>query len=158
MEYELEVADRFSPREPAEDVLYSGENLRGDVETTRLYRLTTGASRDALEAFVLDVLVDEVSQRWELRPADEDGSLHQDFCHRLDVGLKPGVLDLEREYLLEFLEEAPDPRLTLEGLTILKRHYLFASNGDQRLLETARRDLVNPVVHRWSVDSHAHDG
>lgn len=158
MDYELEVAERFSPREPAGDVLYSGNGVEGDVETTRLYRLATGAPRSVLEDFVRKVLVDGISQHWELRREEEDGSLREDYRHRLDVGLKPGVLDLERQYLLDFLATSPDPRLTLEGLAILKRHYLYASNGSGRLLEVARRDLVNPVIHRWRVHPDAHDG
>lgn len=159
MPYHLEVAERFSARQPADRVLYSGDDLEGEVETTRVYRLDTDASRDDVESFARDVLVDPVSQDWELRAnGDGDASFRTGFCLRLDVELKPGVLNLERQYLLDFLEEFPNSRLRLDGLGILERHYFFASGGEETLKRTARRDLVNPVIHRWRFYPDGHDG
>lgn len=151
--YFVEVVDRFEEDVPARDLIYSSVPEGTTVRTTRVYEVTGTGSRDELETFLEDVLVDSVSQQYEVLENEADSSL-SGYDHRLDVWLKSTVLDLEKDYLLQYCDEHRDASgFVVEDLRLLTRHYL--EGADDEVVDAIVRDLANPVIQDWSVKSLA---
>lgn len=147
--YFVEVIDRFEEDVPARDLIYSPVSEDVSVRTTRVYEVTATGTRDELEAFVEDVLVDPVSQEYEVLENEAESAL-TGYDQRLDVWLKSTVLDLEEDYLLEYCDEHRDSTgFTVEDLRLLTRHYLDGA-GDEAV-DAIVRDIANPVIQDWSV-------
>lgn len=147
--YFVEVINRFEESVPARELVFSPVPDDVTVMTTRVYEVTGRGSRDELEAFVEDVLVDPVSQEYEILGNEADSALDE-YEQRLDVWLKSTVLDLEEDYLLQYCDEHRDSTgFVVEDLRLLTRHYLEGA-GDE-VVDAIVRDLANPVIQDWSV-------
>lgn len=151
--YNVEVVDRFEEARPAGEYVYSPVPEDYELRETRVYQIVGSDDADSLEDFVEDVLVDDVSQTWELEASDELTAL-EDYDSVIDVSLKSDVLDLEEEYLLEYCEhDREKTAFELDAIRIVTRYYLESDRLDSDVVDTIVRDLVNPVIHEWSVRS-----
>lgn len=151
--YNVEVVDRFEDPRPAREYVYSPVPEECELRETRVYRIEGPEDRERLNEFVEDVLVDEVSQDWELGEA-RDTTYRDDYDSIIDVVLKPDVLDLEEEYLIDYCENHRDESgFEVSEISIVTRYYLDCEGTDPDVVETIVRDLVNPVIHEWSVQS-----
>jgi phosphoribosylformylglycinamidine (FGAM) synthase PurS component len=151
--FNVEVVDRFEDSRPAREYVYSPVPEDCELRETRVYRIEGPDDTDRLETFVENTLVDPVSQTWSLEAGEHEPVL-ENFDSVIDVSLKADVLDLEAEYLMEYCEHAgDDSEFCVTGITIVTRYYLTADNPDGDLVDGVVRDLVNPVIHEWSVTS-----
>lgn len=151
--YNVEVIDRFEDSHPAREYVYTPVPEDCELRETRVYKIDGPEDQNSLRRFVEDVLVDDVSQEWDLE-ATEDATALGDYDTVIDVTLKSDVLDLEEEYLLEYCENHRDEaEFDLEEIKIVTRYYLECDETDPDVVDTIVRDLVNPVIHEWSVTS-----
>ncbi|MFB6344436.1 MAG: hypothetical protein ABEK50_01500 [bacterium] len=147
----IEVIDRFDDPRPAREYVYSPVPEDCEIRETRVYKIEGTSSRDELSAFVEDVLVDDVSQRWSLLESGQQGGL-EDYDTVVDCALKENVLDLEEEYLIDYCENhLEEIDVDLDDITIVTRYYLRTDGRNGDVVDTVIRDLVNPVIHEWSV-------
>lgn len=136
----FEISALFGEAEDADHLLYTPTGAGWSCRRSRGYRLVTEGPRPAVEAFVREVLLDPVSQCWRSdgRPAWDGWRV------RLDIRMKDGVLDHEREAILACHRRLPAPGFELHSLQIIHHHYLFGEAVDPALFV---RDLVNPAIH-----------
>ncbi len=153
--YLVEVVDRLEEAIPCRELVYSAIPEDCTLRESRVYEIIGSGSRDQLESFVDDVLVDSVSQDREFLDGETD-SVRTDFDHRLELWLKDNVLDLEEEYLLEYCENHREI-FSVDEIRIMTRYYVYNVDSDD-VVETLVRDVANPVIHDWSVQDYANCG
>lgn len=141
----LEIFNPLAPPRRADSLLYTPAASDLVARESRIYRIRCTGDREALAAFLHRVLSDPVCDRVTLDgpPAIDD------FRFYLEIGLKPGLLDLERETILRFFHELEAPAFDLADLRLFRRVYL--SGADPVPAERFVKDLVNPVIHQWQV-------
>jgi hypothetical protein len=112
----------------------------GEVLETRAYQFTYRGEEGALDDFVDEVLLDPITQG--LGQAVEGAQGWIDIC------MRAGVLDLEKEAILERARRHPADDLEILGLTLWRRVYYRRS-----VVGAAPyvKDLANPAIHRWEV-------
>ncbi len=143
---QVEVVSRFDAEKDCAGLLYAPlqESLR--FRKTRCYHFEYSGDAAALKEFIRKTLVDEVSQEVHM-----DGAPALDsFRFYLDYGLKPGVLDLEKDSILNYYRELEDPGFTITALELTTRIYIFGETGE-KTPDVFVRDIVNPAIHRWSL-------
>jgi phosphoribosylformylglycinamidine (FGAM) synthase PurS component len=144
---QFEIVNRYAREKSCNELLYAPLESALRARETRGYRVEFSGEVSALRAFTHDVLADSVS---ETVSEGEQAAL-SGYRFYIDVSLKPGCLDLEKEYILRFYGELEKPGFTLENLTVFHRYYLL---GDDPVpSERFVKDLCNPVIHTWSVIS-----
>jgi hypothetical protein len=112
--------------------------------STRRYELHyEGAARE-LHGFVRDVLADDVVETVH----EEPGACLSRYGFYLDIGLKAGLLDLEKEYLLRYLGSVADAPFSIQEIK-KSRCYYFSGDPMDVAPEQFIGDMVNPVIHRW---------
>ncbi|NKB23458.1 MAG: hypothetical protein GKR87_03580 [Kiritimatiellae bacterium] len=148
MQYSIEIRNRFIQKQKTNTLLYTPLKSRGAYEQTRRYTINYSGNKKALKNFVREVLVDEVSEvvSSSLSPA------MQNFQFYIDVSLKPGTLNLEKEYILNYYQQLQAPDFELQECTIAQRTYIKSESESGDLLpEPFIRDMVNPVIHTWNI-------
>jgi hypothetical protein len=138
---QFEITNTFSSDKSVNSLLYTPVESPLRCRETRLYELECEGSADKVEGFVRQVLADPVSDRVHVgeAPALEG----QRFL--LDVWIKPGALDLEKEMILTFYRELPNPGFTLRKLRLVRRLYFFGETGGLTS-EAIIKDVVNPAI------------
>ncbi len=146
MLYTIELHNALAPALTANDLLYVPVQDPPRIKRTRRYLFTYEGDPAALDRFARRVLVDEVSEDLHAGEAP----LFGDAGAVLDMTLKPGLLDHEREAVLEYADHAAPDGVEVQDLRIHQRMYIFDTGGTfspDRLV----RDLVNPAIHQWTV-------
>ncbi|HUF61417.1 MAG TPA: hypothetical protein VMN36_05030 [Verrucomicrobiales bacterium] len=146
----IEVSQRLQRRRSCNALLYVPEAGAPAFHRTRRYEFGFTGSREAVKRFARQVLLDPVSQ--ELHCGEE--AVYAGYSFILDYGMKPGVLDLEKEAVLQFHKKSRDGLCAIEALRITKRLYIFRENGEEPSAASLVRDIVNPAIHTWTV-THA---
>ncbi len=153
--YVVEVIDSFDEAVPCRDLVYSSVPEDCMVRDTRVYEVEGKGSLKQLGSFVRNVLVDPVSQDWELLD-DAGDSAEPGYDHRLDVWFQDDVLDLEEEYLLDYCEaNRGNLAFEVETIQLFTRYYLDLKNDGEDVIQAVVRDLANPVIHNWNVETNA---
>lgn len=150
-ERRVEVVSRFDEPKDCANLLYAPLDEKNlTYRKTRCYRFTFKGDASRLEEFIRETLVDSVSHKLSLgvMPALKG------FRFYLDYGMKKGVLDLEKEAILNYyreLEREVDFRI-LE-LELTTRVYVFGetSRSGKEVSGPFVRDIVNPAIHRWKI-------
>ena len=144
---QFEIVNRYAREKSCNELLYAplDSNLR--ARETRGYRVEFSGEVSALRAFTHEVLADSVSET----VSEGDQAALSGYRFYIDVSLRAGCLDLEKEYILRYYNELETPGFTLDGLTIFHRYYLFGE--DPVPSERFVKDLCNPVIHSWNVVS-----
>ena len=146
-ELTVEVVGKFDEAGDCSKLLYAPLAEELTYRRTRRYRFEYTGSREALEAFVRTTLVDEVSQEVSIGEAPAlDG-----FLFHLDYGMKKGVLDLEKESVLNYYREIEPGDFEIAVLELATRVYVFGAGGDGDVSERFVLDIVNPAIHTWSI-------
>ncbi|OGH60966.1 MAG: hypothetical protein A3G34_17425 [Candidatus Lindowbacteria bacterium RIFCSPLOWO2_12_FULL_62_27] len=145
----LEVVSRFLESRAAGEMTHTPAPAGATFRETRVYTLDFSGDERSLRAFLLDALVDGVGEiaHFSDRPYFEGDA-------RVDIRLKPNMLDLERESILNYYRAAAPEKFRLNDLRIARRFYVRAVPAAAEFLERFRRDAANPVIHEWCV-SHA---
>ena len=146
MEQRVEVVSRFDAEKDCAGLLYAPLEEALSYRKTRCYRFEYAGSAPKLEAFIGKTLVDPVSQEVCLG----GGPALDSFRFYLDYGMKPGVLDLEKESILKYYGELENPGFEISALELATRIYIFGETREGTR-EVFVRDIVNPAIHRWSV-------
>ena len=146
MDATIEIVNRLAAPKSVNALLYTPVTSGLSCRETRVYELTADASEDAVRRFAGEVLADPVSDEIHLgaTPALPGAAYH------LDIALKRGLLDLEREYLLTYLRNDPKAGLSPKSLRVVRRIYIYgadASPAPERIV----KDVVNPVIHTWKI-------
>jgi phosphoribosylformylglycinamidine (FGAM) synthase PurS component len=151
----VEVIDRFEDEIPCQGLVYSPVPDDCTARETRIYEIDAEGSEEAVQNFIEDVLVDDVSQEVVVIDGDHDSAFHE-YEHRLDVWLKDDVLNLEEDYLADYCRNhTVETGFELNSIRILERYYFSLSDNDEDLIETIINDLTNPVIHQWAVANSA---
>ena len=103
---QFEIVNRYAREKSCNELLYAPLESALRARETRGYRVEFSGEVSALRAFTHDVLADSVS---ETVSEGEQAALSS-YRFYIDVSLKPGCLDLEKEYILRFYGELEKPR------------------------------------------------
>ncbi len=144
MECRFEILSRFEEPFPAGKVLYQEPDRPLSCRSTRAYRFRYRGERDAVEAFTVRCLLDEVSE--EIRSGES--WVWPEASLRLEYGFKPGALDLEKEAIQSFYRRLPQPEFEVEGLELRRLVYVFGE-VDEGVEKRFVRDLVNEAIHTY---------
>lgn len=169
-----EIVSRFEEKKDCAGLLYAPLDAQLTYRKTRFCRFKFMGSASALRNFIRKTLVDRVSQDVAL-----DGKPTLGDCRFfLDYGMKKGVLDLEKEAILRYYGELEEPGFEILELELSTRVYVFGEGAPGRAVkrtgkaakkagkagkavkadqdEEVRapfiRDIVNPAIHRWSIN------
>ena len=141
MRYRIEVESIYAAEHPAGALVYEPVPESCTSRETRVYDVEAEGDETAVRRFAEHVLADRFAQRVHIGEAPA----LEGYRYFLDVAYRPGVLDLEKEYLLRYYRSLEAPGFDLRDLTIRRRVYIFGA--DEALPpETLRKDLVNPAV------------
>lgn len=143
----FEVYSRFRPAADANRLLYTPLPDSLTYRPTRHYLASVTGDLPAARAHLLRTLVDPISQSvlQTGSPAFPDAL----FC--LSYGIKPGVLDLEKQAILAHYADRSDLPFTLHSLTITQKLYIFGTGDKRALAARFCRDVCNPAIHSCSV-------
>ncbi len=148
MRLEVELVNRYRTPRSVNGLLYTPTDSAATVRETRRYILEARADAPALEAFARKVLQDPVSEDLHVGPSPAlDG---WDFL--VDIRLKPGLLDLEKEYVLKAARDLREAGVALESVTPVRRIYVSGA-GASLPPERLTRDVVNPAIQHGEVVS-----
>ncbi len=146
MRSRFEIVNRLMNFVSANELVYSPLDSAPLYRRTRVYDIDYSGSSEGLRHFVRGVLTDEIVEEImeDGRPTAAEGTA------ALDVFLKPGVLDLEKEYILRYANGARPANLEIHDLAIIQRYYIQhpCEEADIRRIVG---DLVNPVIQDWSI-------
>lgn len=147
MRYTAEIVSRFDQERSCDALLYTPIEQKVVYRETRCYAIDYSGDPEALGRFAEKVLLDPVSESIHTG----DGTALEEFSFFLDITLKPGLLDLEKEYLLGYYRGLADQPFEIIDLAITRRIYFFARKAEAGP-EPFVKDIVNPVIHTWTVN------
>ena len=155
MDLSIEIRGKFDEAASCDRILTSPNHSDLRYRHTRRYALSYDGDAIAVRAFASETLYDSIAQSWS-----EDQAPAFPNCQALiEVGVKKGVLDLEKEAIVNYYKTLPQPGFTLSGLQIFHRYYLFGGEGEINV-DGIVKDLVNPAIqnHRLltPADSASH--
>ncbi len=136
-----EIAGKYEKPEPCDGLVNSQIDPGVTYRRSRLYDFTFEGDAERLDAFVRHSLFDEIGQ--QLR---QDAPLIEGQNLTLEVGMKPGALDLEKEAIVAVYRGLPDAGFVLSRFRLSQRFCFFGpvtETVERRLV----RDLVNPAIH-----------
>ena len=141
MPIHFEIENRYAPDKSVNSLLYTPVDSAMRCRETRVYEVEAEGDAERIAAFMKNVLADPVSDT--LHTGDTPAlSGHR---YLVDVWMKAGVLDLEKNMILQFFHELPNPGFTLSRLRLVRRLYLYGETVDvspERLI----KDVVNPAI------------
>lgn len=146
MPFTAEVSTRLARPKNCQALLYAPLEKSLTYLHTQRYLFEFSGEEAALTEFIRKVLVDDVCQDLHLNA----GPVYQNALFYLDYGMKPGVLDLEKETILKYHRETPAGPFAIKSLKIEKRLYIFGDPGVTSA-EPFIKDIVNPAIHTWTV-------
>lgn len=143
----FEVIGRYQGAEDANKLLYTPLPDALTFQRTRVYEVECGGDTDAARAYMLRVLADPISQR-----VDESGEpALKAPLFRIDYGMKPGSLDLEKEAILSNYRGRTNLPFALKSLRIAQRVYVYGEGDRAALAARFAKDVCNPAIHSWTI-------
>lgn len=147
METIYEICGRFEEAADCARLLYAPPAISLSYRESKVYHFRwRGEDEALLRAFAERCLLDQVSQ--VLYADGEVPWRGYSFC--LEYGMKPSVLDLEKEAVLSYYRSLNAPLFRVDGLFIRRRIYVFGDAGNAER-EVFVRDLVNSAIHEYRV-------
>ena len=137
----FEVTGSYDKPADCSALLYAPLASRATFRQSKVYHFDYEGDAGKLREFVSRTLVDDHVQ--QLNDSGEPAFEDCDFF--LDIGMKPGALDNEKEAVVEFYRSLKDPGFVLEDLRIFRRYYITGSKD----VDTFVRDVCNPAVNSW---------
>lgn len=146
MSYRLEVLNRYAAERSCDALLYAPLSSVLTCRETRVYEIAFSGDGEALRAFARRVLVDDVTE--EICEGADPAI--PSFRFYIDIALKPGLLNLEKEYIMKYYRSSGPHPFAIDDLTIQRRVYVIGEN-DSVAPTRFVKDMVNPVIHVWKV-------
>ena len=144
---QFEVIGRFDEEGDCNRLVYAPLGEKLTYRRSRIYRFEYSGDTAALERFVNETLVDAVSQEVT---AGETPAL-EGWRFYIDYGMKPGVLDLEKEAILNYYRELDDLAFEISGLELATRTYVYGESAGEAVSNQMVKDTINPAIHTWSI-------
>lgn len=149
MQSVFELVNRHQPWRDARGLRYAPDSDGCQYRLTRQYRIAFDGDPDAVRAFVREVLQDEVSDSL----CENQAAALEPYRYIVDITLRPGCLDLEKEAVRRAIQDRNDSAWSLQELDVAHRVYL---RGEQTIdADSYVRDMVNPVIHTWRLHDRA---
>jgi len=143
METIYEIYGCYEEAADCDELLYAPSGKALSYRKSRVYRFQwRGDDERDLHSFAERCLLDRVSQT--LLVEGEVPWRGFSFC--LEYGMKPSVLDLEKEAVLSYYRSLNAPSFRVDELGISQRIYVFG-DADETVRAAFVRDLVNPAIH-----------
>lgn len=143
----FEVINRFHEAIDANKLLYTPLPDSLTYRQTRVYTAECEGDLEAAREYMLRVVADPIAQQ-----VDESGSpALEGELFRIEYGMKPGSLDLEKEAILENYRGRKNLPFELKSLKITQRVYIFGEGEREALAARFTRDVCNPAIHHWTV-------
>jgi hypothetical protein len=135
-----EIAGKFEEPVPCETLVNGWVDPAVTVRRSRVYEFAYSGDGEALGGFVRHCLFDPISQ-----VLGRDEGLWPEAGFVLDVAMKPGALDLEKEAILDVQRRWPEAGFRIESLRL---HHRYAAFGPvtAEVIRRMERDLVNPAI------------
>ncbi len=145
MRHIVEILNRFQPDSDAGRLLYTPADTGMTCRTTRRYAFEYSGRKESLKRFIQTVLLDPVSEdlHESARPCLDEYEFY------LDIALKPGLLDLEKEAIAQYVRDQQETDWMLKELSVRRRYYFLGPGNIPP--EPFIRDMVNPVIHTWNI-------
>jgi len=140
-----EIAGKFEVAAPCERLVNSPIDPGVTYRRSRLYDFTFEGDATLLDGFVRHSLFDPIGQELSM-----DVPLATGQSLVLEVGMKPGALDLEKEAILSCYRSQPDAGFTLSKFRLGQR-FTFFGPVNEALERRLVRDLVNPAIHTHTI-------
>lgn len=140
----FEILGKFDTESDCHKLLYAPHPLPLKYREGRLYKVEFEGDEAALDTFVQRVLIDAISQ--ECRVGGQPAFERSSFI--LEYGMKGAALDLEKEMILNYYRNTPDPGFEIKRLTLRTRIYVFGEGAEPSQFV---RDIVNPAIHTHEV-------
>ena len=144
-----EVTGNYDQQHDANGLLYAPIDTPATYRRTRVYELEYEGSEDDAKAFVRRTLLDEIAE--DVHFGGEPALPGSAFF--LDVSMRPGALDLEKEAILASHHGARNKAIEITKLKLTQRVYIFSDAGAKP--DRFVRDVCNPAIHTWSVTESA---
>ncbi len=139
-----EITNTFDTESDAQSLLYEPPASPLSYRKTMRYIFDFEGDAQALDAFVHEVLVDQISQT-----AHQNAKpLWNGMAFMLDYGMKGGALDLEKEAILGYYHTLKAAAFKLNRLTLKTRIYVFGEDADADVFV---KDIVNPAIQNSEV-------
>ena len=151
MQFKAEVSGRLGGEKSCQGLLYAPLDAHLTYRSSQFYAIDFEGDELALTDFVEKVLVDDVSQTFQL----EGKPVFNGHAFCLEYGMKPTALDLEKESILAYHRGSASDAFKILGLNIYKRLYIFSKEGEEASPDLFIRDIVNPAIHVWRVFTDA---
>ena len=144
----FEIKDRFTEAGDCSELLYAPLEEPCTYQKTRRYIFEFEGDEVKLNQFVSATLVDPISQI--MIGGGQNAVENSGFV--LDYGMKPGVLDLEKEAVISYYRGLDEPGFDLQNLRIRQRIYVFSNDGSNKSEPTVFvNDICNPAIHDWEL-------
>jgi len=140
-----EIAGKFEEAAPCDGLVNSPIPPGVTYRRSRLYDFTFEGDAARLEEFVRHSLFDPIGQE-----LSQDLPLASGQTLVLEVGMKPGALDLEKEAILACYRGRPDAGFTLAKFRLGQR-FTFFGQVSEAVERRLVRDLVNPAIHTHTI-------
>ncbi len=140
-----EIAGKYEEPAPCESVVHARIDPAVTFRKSRLYEVGFDGDTGAADGFLRHSLFDPIGQVLSV-----DAPLWPEAVLVLEVGMKPGALDLEKEAILSVHRRWPEAGFTLSSLRLSHRFSVFGP-VTEAISRRLVRDLVNPAIHTHRV-------
>lgn len=144
-----EISGKYDKPERCDGLVNSSVDPGVTYQHSRIYEFTFEGDNAALESFVRHCLFDEIGQVLTRDPGPPPG-----LSLLVEVGMKPGALDLEKEAILSVHRARPESGFALSTLR-LRQRYCFFGPVTESIERRLVRDLVNPAIQTHTLERSA---
>jgi phosphoribosylformylglycinamidine (FGAM) synthase PurS component len=143
----FEVISRFQEAADADNLLYTPIKAGLRSRHSRVYEVEIQGDAEQARKYLLSVLVDHIAQE----VVEQETPILDGALFRIDYGMKPGALDLEKEAILQNYRGRKNLGFTIDRLKITQRVYIFGEGDKTALANLFAKDICNPAIHYWTI-------
>ncbi|MEW5692876.1 MAG: hypothetical protein AB1765_06235 [Candidatus Hydrogenedentota bacterium] len=141
----VEIINRFSSPKDLQEIIYDRTVTGYSYAKTKVYVIEYEGEESLIKKFVEMVFADKVVDNKEYNGKP----FYSDAIYIIDVELKPGVLDLEKEYAFRYKDILSNEGLVIKDLKISQRYYLFGKHSERVKEVFIKSGPINSVIHSY---------